>query len=318
MNSPIFIGGLERSGKTYMRMMLAAHPRLFFSRRTNLWTFYYNRYGDLNQAGNLQLCLADLTKSKHIRTLIPDSARLKRDLGTAPVSYGRLFALIHEHHAEAIGKTRWGDQTEFIEHYADDIFTAYPDAKIIHMLRDPRDRYEAMLHKSHRRGGLGVATVRWCASAMLAQRNQSKYSGRYKVIRYETMVIDPQKTLYETCEFLNEDFFPEMLHMQGEARFAGQVLDEEDESSAPLTTKYIGRYGNGLCTREVAYIQKQAGKLMSAYEYSLESIHFSWKERLRFHLLDETINSLYRLGWQIKGNTKNIKLWNTDRSLLAD
>ena len=26
MNNPIFIGGLERSGKTYMRMMLSAHP----------------------------------------------------------------------------------------------------------------------------------------------------------------------------------------------------------------------------------------------------------------------------------------------------
>ena len=301
MNSPIFIGGLDRSGKTYIRMMLAAHPRLFFSRRTNLWTSYYNRYGDLNKVGNLQMCLADLTKSKHIRSLIPDFASLKRDLETAPVSYSRLFALIHEHYAEMIGKARWGDQTEFIERCADDIFTAYPDAKIIHMLRDPRDRYEAMLHKSHRRGGVGVATARWCASAVLAQKNEHDFRGRYKVIRYEDMVTTSEKILRDVCDFLEEDFHPEMLLLENEARFSNTITDDEDEAVTPLTTKYIGRYHNELGIREVAYIQKQAGRLMSAFGYSLDPIHFSWKESLRFHLLDGTVNSLYRLGWQLKG-----------------
>ena len=299
MNAPIFIGGLDRTGKTYMRMMLAAHPRLFFSRRTKLWTSYYNRYGDLNQADNLQRCLADLTKSKHIRPLISDLARIKRDLDTAPVSYGRLFALIHEQCAEAIGKTRWGDQTEFIECYVDDIFSAYPDAKIIQMLRDPRDRYEAMLHKPHRRGGVGVATARWRASALLAQKNEHDFRGHYKIIRYEDMVTNPEKTLREVCEFLKEDFHPEMLHLENEARFTNTVTDDEYEAITPLTTKYIGRYHNGLSTCEVAYIQKQVGRLMSAFGYSLDPIHFSWKESLRFHLLDEIVNSLHKVGWQI-------------------
>jgi hypothetical protein len=299
MNSPIFIGGLERSGKTYMRLMLSAHPHLFFSCRTNLWTSYHNRYGDLNQKDNLQLCLADFAKSKHIRSLNPDFTRIKRDLEAGPVSYGRLFALIHEHHAESIGKSRWGDQTEFIERCADKIFSAYPDAKIIHMLRDPRDRYESMLHKPHRRGGLGVATARWHTSATLAQKNQSKYSERYKVIRYEAMVTSPETTLKEICEFLGEKFFPEMLRMQNEARFAGQALDKADESNGPLTTQYIGCHLNRLRARDVAYIQKQTGELMSTFGYSLEPIHFSWKERLRFHLVDETVNSFNKLGWQI-------------------
>ncbi len=299
MNSPIFIGGLERSGKTYMRLMLSAHPQLFFSCRTNLWTSYHNRYGDLNKKDNLQLCLADFAKSKHIRSLTLDYSRLKWDLETGPVSYGRLFALIHEHHAESIGKSRWGDQTEFIESCADKIFFAYPNAKIIHMLRDPRDRYESMLHKPHRRGRLGVATARWHTSTVLAQKNQDKYSERYKVIRYESMVTNPETTLKETCEFLGENFFPEMLQMQNETRFAGQVSDKADELNRPLTTQYIGCYHNGLSTRDVAYIQKQTGKLMLTFGYPLDPIHFSWKERLRFHLFDGTINSFHKLGWQI-------------------
>jgi hypothetical protein len=301
-----------------MRMILAAHPHLAFSHRANMWTSYYNRYGDLNQADNLKRCLADMLESKHIRNLISDLPRLKLDLETDSVSYGSLFALIHRQYAAKMGRIRWGDQTEFIERYADQIFTAYPNARIIHMLRDPRDRFEAIKHKFHRRGGLGVATARWKISAMLAQKNQSKYPDQYKVICYETLVTNPNTTLYETCEFLGEEFFIEMLRLGNEARFAKSESDDAEETSGPLTAKYIGCYRNRLHPREVEYIQQQAGSLMRAFNYSLEPIHFSWTERMRYHLWDETINSLYRFSWHINDRIKNNTVWNTDRSLLVD
>jgi hypothetical protein len=318
MNSPIFIGGLERSGKTYMRMILAAHPHLVFSHRANMWTSYYNRYGDLNQGDNLKRCMAEMLESKHIRSLISDPTRLNRDIGTAPVSYSSLFTLIHEQHALKMGKLRWGDQTEFIERYTDAIFAVYPNARIIHMLRDPRDRFEAMQHKSHRRGGLGVATARWKISATLAQRNQSKYPEQYKVVCYETLVTSPNSTLFETCEFIGEEFFIEMLRMQEETRFNKNESDDTEESSGPLTTKYIGCYHNKLRASEIAYIQKQVGVLMSAFGYTVTPIRLSWKERLRFHLLDEAVNSFYKLSWHINDRIKNSSVWNTDRSLLVD
>ena len=299
MDSPIFIGGLERSGKTYMRMMLSGHPRLFLSRRTNLWTRHFNRYGDLNHAENLERCLSVLMKSKHTRSLIVDPSRLKQELAAGHISYARLFALIHEGHASRLGRSRWGDQTEFLEQYAPVILSAYPEARFIHMLRDPRDRYEAMLHKSSRRGGLGVATAHWRSSAELAVKNQSEYSGRYKVIRYEDMARDPGGTLRDVCDFLEEEYSPVMLRMEGERRFSGSDVGTE-ELAGPLTAKYIGKYRTGLQRRETAYIQKNVGDLMGQFGYSLEPIQFSWGESLRFHLLDEAIHSLIRIGWQLR------------------
>lgn len=318
MTNPIFIGGLERSGKTYMRMMLAEHPHLAFSHRSNMWTSYYNRYGDLNHPNNLKRCIADMLESKHIRNLILDIPRLKLDIETDSVSYGSLFALIHEQHAAKMGRIRWGDQTEFIERYADQIFAAYPNARIIHMLRDPRDRFEALQSKFNRRGGLGVATARWKISAMLAKRNQSKYPEQYKVIHYETLVTNPKTTLVETCEFLGEEFFIEMLRMQNETRFSKRETRDTEESSGPLTTKYIGCYRNRLHAREVAYIQKQTRALMTAFEYSIDPLYLSQMDYVRFHLLDKSVNSFYSLIWQINDRIKNSNLWNTDRSLLVD
>jgi hypothetical protein len=300
MDGPIFIGGLERSGKTYMRMLLSGSPRIFLSRRTDLWTRHYNRYGDLNDPENLERCLAGLLKSKHIRRLIQDLPRLKQELAGRPPGYAGLFALIHEQHARSLGRSRWGDQTEFLEGYAREILSAYPDARFIHMLRDPRDRYEAMLHKQLRRGGLGVATARWRSSAGLAVRNLAEFSGRYMVIRYEEMVTDPGAVLQEVCTFLDEEYSPVMLRMEAEKRFSDQNLDDNEEATGPLTTRYIGSFRSGLRGRETAYIQKHSGDLMGQFGYSLEPVRFSWSESLRFHLLDGAINSLLRIGWQMR------------------
>jgi hypothetical protein len=301
---PVFIGGLERSGKTYLRMMLAAHPAFAFSRRIDLWGTYYNRYGDLNKAENLDRCLADIMRSKHVRALSPDIARVKREIGLAPVSYGRLFALIHEHFAMRIGKPRWGTHNIFLERFAREILETYPNARIIHMIRDPRDRFEAMLHKYHNRGGIGVATARWCVSAKLAQQNPHIYPEQYKVVRYEGMVSDPESTLREICDFLNEPFQPQMLRMEGEARFANIAGNAEDDPISPLTTDHINRFQRGLSAGDISYIQKYSEQLMSHFEYPLYPVQFSWPERLRFHLFDLPVDSLYLLGWRVLDGVK--------------
>ena len=44
---PIFVGGLDRSGKTLLRLALSSHPNIAMTRRTYTWTEVYQRYGDL-------------------------------------------------------------------------------------------------------------------------------------------------------------------------------------------------------------------------------------------------------------------------------
>ena len=105
-----------------------------------MWPRYYGRYGDLGRPEQLERCLADMLKSKHIRALEPDPARIRQEFRQGEPTYGRLFALFQEHFAERQGKARWGDQLGFVERYVDPIFAAYPEARLIHMIRDQRER----------------------------------------------------------------------------------------------------------------------------------------------------------------------------------
>ena len=145
MKSPIFIGGLDNSGKTHLRLSLSAHPNIAMTRRSYMWTRAYNRYGDLSQKENFERCLKALLSRKDVRNLEPDTERIRREFWQGEPTYGRLFALIHEHYAERLGRSRWGEQEADIEHYADEILAAYPSARLIHMLRDPRNRYDEMI-----------------------------------------------------------------------------------------------------------------------------------------------------------------------------
>ena len=146
MNGPILLAGVAHSGKTLLRLALSSHPRLAFSRRTYMWTRFYNRYGDLREPRNFERCLAAMLAHKPTRALDPDPNRIRREFRQGEPTYARLFALFHEHYAERLGRSRWGDQLGFVERYADLIFAAYPDARMIHMVRD---RKSTRLNSSH-------------------------------------------------------------------------------------------------------------------------------------------------------------------------
>ena len=142
---PIFIGGLDNSGKTALRLALSSHPNIAMTRRTYMWTRIYGRYGDLAADANLERCLAALLGLKDVRAMKPDAERLRQEFRQGEATYGRLFSLLHEQFAEQLGKPRWGEQEGRLERYADALFAAYPTARVIHMVRDPRNRYEEML-----------------------------------------------------------------------------------------------------------------------------------------------------------------------------
>ncbi len=285
---PIFIGGIDRSGKSFMRLMLAAHPNIAMTRRTNLWPRFYAQYGDLSRSENFERCLEAILRYKHVAFLQPDADRIRREFWQGPPTYARLFALLYEQYAEREGKPRWGDQTEPIERFADPIFAAYPEAKIIHLIRDPRDHYEAARTRwSNGNGKVGEAVARWLYSVGLAKRNQRKYPDRYKVVRYETMVSHPEDTLREVCAFLGEDYSPAVFMTPAGMGHKG-----------PITTDYIGHYRGIITQREIAFIQVAAGRDMAAYGYILDLIRFSIGERLRFAVIDWPLNLARMLAWR--------------------
>jgi Sulfotransferase family len=303
MPGPIFVAGLERTGTSLMYALLASHPRIAMTRRTNLWTHFYDQYGDLGDDANLERCLDTMMRYRRIVKLRPDRERIRHEFRAGDRTYGRLFALLCQQHAEQQGKPRWGDKSLNAERYACPIFDAYPDARIIHMIRDPRDRYASSLTRwQRRRGGIGAGTAEWLASARSALLNTRDHPDSYRPIRYESVVSAPEQTMREVCDFIGEPFAPEMLTMQGAPEFSGRGGNSSYGERAPgaITAASVGRFRDVLSARQVAFVQKVAGDLMAPFGYEPDPVPLPAIGWARFVVETVPVETARMLAWRAR------------------
>lgn len=306
---PIFVGGLERTGTSLLYALLASHPRVAMTRRTNWWTFFDGRFGDLAKDENLDRCLGVMMRYRRHRKLEPDHDRLLAEFRAGDPSYCRLFALLQSHHAERLGKPRWGDKSLLTERYADRVFECFPDARILHMIRDPRDRYASSLKRwKSNRGGVGSATASWISSVELGERNERMHPGRSMIVRYEDLAGEPEAMLRRICTFIDEPFDQTMLQMGGAADFreAGGNSSFGRFATGQISTASIGRYRSALDAPQIAFIQRHAGRTMDRHGYAGSDVQLSGWAGLRYRLSDAPINRGMMVAWRIREAYHNL------------
>ncbi|HUP76694.1 MAG TPA: sulfotransferase [Acidimicrobiales bacterium] len=286
---PIYIGGLDRSGKTTMRAFLASHSNIAIPAvGSNMWTYFYRQFGDLGHAENFERCLAAMLRYKHVAFLKPDPDRLRREFAEGAPTYARMFELFLVHFAEREGKPRWGVQTGLIERYADELFAAHPGVKIIHMIRDPRDRYDASIAKWPKgKGRAGGAVARWRYSAKLAERHAQRHPDAYLIVRFEDLIRRPEPTVRDVCAFIGEQFEPSMMRMGGAEKHRALLLDGRTSSDAPiLSDRFIGQFRRSVSKPDIAFIQLHTAGPMRAHGYEPDPLDFTRAARLRFACYD--------------------------------
>jgi hypothetical protein len=289
---PIFIGGLAQSGKTPLRMILGSHPDVSMTRQTYMWRRFYGRFGDLSSGRNLDRCLSAMLRETGVLRLRPDLERIRREFLDGPSTYAHLFALIHHHHAERLGKRRWGEQLTFAERFADPIFAAFPTARMIHMIRDPRARYVAR-KGTHRRtiGKVGWETAMWLYSIALAERNRRNYPNNYKVVMYEDLTMRPLETVRELCAFVGEEFVPSMERAVSATKF-GRGNGVNDTAGSVART-------NGRSPADVLFVNRYTREQLRALNYPVMNASLSPLTQLSFQLVDRPLNLATMTAWRV-------------------
>lgn len=274
-NGPVFIGGLSYSGKTQLGRMLMAGGDILITRRTYLWTRYYDRFGDLSGGANLARCLDAVLAAPGVAALEPDRQAIERDFRAGPPTYERLFLIIHAQHAARRGARRWGDQLGGVEQFAGAILAADETARVIHMVRDPRGRMAMVDRAGGRPGRAGYELRRWMQSAQLGLDQAERYPGRYLLLGYEDLRGRPEATLRRVGVFLDEP----LAGIAGETAFA--VLWDNDPFADGQTA---------LGARAAAYIERHAAPLMAACGYEPGPGRLGLWGQARLILFDEPVN----------------------------
>jgi len=299
---PVFVAGLERTGTSLLYALLASHPNIAMTRRTNWWSFFYGRYDDLADDANLERCLATMRRYRRHRRLEPDFERLRSDFVAGPRTYGRLFALLEEQHAARLGKARWGDKSLNTERYAPRVFEHFPDAAILHMVRDPRDRYASVIRRwKGGHGGAGTATAAWLESMARGEANVRRWPDRYRFVRYEDLAAQPVETMGAVCAFISEPFLPSMLEMRGAEAFRdGGNSSYGSLPEGTISTASIGRFRSVLKASDIAFIDGVAGASMERHGYAREPIRWRPAVRVRHAVIGLPLNLVRLSAWRVR------------------
>lgn len=270
---PFFVG-CGRSGTTMVRSMFDAHPEMAVASASFFVPGFARRRSQYEQADGFRTdaFLRDLTGHFGFPRLDLDSADVERAVrGAAPTTTADAVRAVFTAYAAHHGKQRYGDKTAMYVMNIDVLADLLPESKFVHILRDGRSVALAYLA----RDDMGPETVEdaalyWRLNVEAGRRaGRALGPSRYREIRYEDVVEDPESMLRDLCRFVDLEFDPAMLRFQERAASAvtGSAHPEYHTSITKPVTKGLRDWRTEMADGDVALFEALAGPTLSALGY---------------------------------------------------
>nr|QNO45271.1 hypothetical protein GHMBFEBI_00005 [Methanosarcinales archaeon ANME-2c ERB4]QNO46807.1 hypothetical protein FAOAFBCF_00005 [Methanosarcinales archaeon ANME-2c ERB4] len=227
-NGPIFVVGSPRSGTTLLQRMLRSHPRISSPTGEShfMIPLYRNAksFGDLRKTENVRNVLQEMYH-KNSNFLETDFHGMRFEVGSLAVelcqkgcdSIPRIISGLFEKNAHGEGKARWLEKTPYYVLHLPTILEMFPDAQIIHIIRDGRDCALSMFGRKY---DFDVFTTYHAAWYWKKYVDKGKQTGPkfepsvYLEIRYEDLVTDPVTAARGICGFLGENYSDSIIQFQ--------------------------------------------------------------------------------------------------------
>lgn len=274
---PFFVVGSGRSGTTLLQALIDAHPNLSIPPESHVYDRIapvFDTYGDLGIQRNRLRFIADLLADAYVRQwqldTSPEEIEARVIRGDRIGVIDALFSLYAKKH----GARRWGDKTPDHIRCLEAIRSDFPDARLIHLVRDGRDRAEA-----RRRMIWGPSTpfgiaCEWRDEVMQwkAFCNAHGTEGTL-VVRYEDLVTAPRETMARIFEFLEEpdvDTVDEYSSTPLTRTLSATQSAWHSSLGRGISTKKIGIYRRALTRREIEIFEAVARDALLEYGYQPE------------------------------------------------
>jgi len=244
----VFVYAAERSGTTVFRLMLNAHPEINNPIESDFLFDYISRPAD----GGDDAWRYDLEAMKvnlifwESKLELPDTALAAPEMleaflaQYAALKPGPLIVPVHRN----LGR----------------IAALRPDAKIIHLLRDPRDVARSSI-------GMGWAGMplygveKWHVAEHDWDLHAHSFADENRLtLRYEELILDFEGGLRRVCDFLDVDFHEAMLTYH-----EGTTYEAPDPA-------LIYQWKRKMADTDVALVERRLGDLVTTRGYELSGL----------------------------------------------
>lgn len=188
---------------------------------------------------------------------------------------------------------------------------AFPDAKIIAQVRDPRGHAASCkklgkLYAAYH-GSIQRAAEMWALDASGAlQLKETLGEGVVRVHRYEDLVSEPREMLQAICEFLDLPWSEAMLDFYKAQRANKERLSGKYRQNMwanldrPVSTRSVKQWEKDLAPCEVRTVESVAGPLLDKFRYERSD---------RGGIVSRALCRLYRAGAAVRHALVTRAIW---------
>lgn len=308
-NGPIFIVGAPRSGTTMLQYRLRNHPRISFpTGESHFFIPLYRdqaKYGDLSQLANIRTVLQAMYKQSQ-DFLETDLQGMKFDIDTLARelhadgrhSMPAIISGLFEKNAQGEGKVRWGDKTPYYVMHLPILLEWFPNAQIVHLIRDGRDVTLSLFGRQH---DFYVYNAYFAAEYWESYVEKGRALGRqltssqYLELRYEDLLDQPDSTMKTLCDFLGEEYSVELFDVE--------AVDDPGKTPLvhqPLQADNAGKWRSKMTSAQIRAFESVSGKTLREFGYELATLATppSMLVKAAYRLHNQLLTSFWRRAKQ--------------------
>ncbi|MFN4354446.1 sulfotransferase family protein [Parvibaculum sp.] len=258
-----FIVGSGRCGTTMLRSVLSAHPDICIPTETQFYNVFrpasIMRHGPLTQS-SFRKIVDRIDRWEHVRGEQIDWNEFQSLVRSMPPEWRSILTAFLTAYRAGQGKRIVGEKTPGHIRCMKRISRDFPQAKFIHLVRDPRAVVHSHLnHPSYRKvygDSVGYAAWKW-RSAYDCHQKAAKYldATRLYLLRYEDLIASPDEAIRALCAFLGVEFHAGMLDARGTDDLYIKNAQTHQMAVAPIVADRIDIWREDLDTSRVAAIE---------------------------------------------------------------
>jgi hypothetical protein len=204
--------------------------------------------------------------------------------GTSAAEIYRKLLLAY---AARLGRYWVGDKDPRLVEYLPLVRQALPDARVIHIIRDPRDILASKKQAEWSKSRSTIAHI--LAGKMqlnLGRRDGPRaFNENYYELSYERLIQNPQEELLKVCSAIGLDYHPAMLEFGAAAK---QLVSEAEvswkkETLGPVLAANTGKWRDKLEPWEVAVVERlfRGGERSGRYRFEKTTVELTFSQKLR-------------------------------------
>lgn len=295
---PVFIGGCERSGTTFLGSLVGGHPACLTVPESQ---FVIQVFLALDKKQPFDPIQVFKQIQKHTRFQIWQLG-IPSDFGhdiQSIESYSDLILKI----IDLYGKTTKNDANNFwVDHtplnvcYFSSLRQLFPKAKFIHMVRDGRAIASSILNlKDWPFVEVNTIAHLWLERLAYGLASEAYFDSNIIMrVKYEDLILEPVDTLQKICSFLNIDYSPTMLSGHG-YELPSYTKKQHTLVGRPPDSSRINAWQNVLTARQIEIFESLTNNMLTYMGYI--PLYANTQSRMtRYERLSANIHHIWK-GW---------------------